>query len=88
MNTSFANLPRRTWTFGTQKHVTVVSVEPVVNSGDTYVLACLEKETAEGFVILQRGKPDANAGDRGVITFEPGGPMGGHWEFKKLESQG
>ena len=87
MNTPFRNLPQRTWTFDTQKRVTMVSVEPLENSGDTYALACLEKKTGEGFVLLRRGKPDAELGDRGVITFEPGGPMGGHWEFKKLESQ-
>ena len=78
MNTPLRNLPRRTWTFGTQKNVTVMGVQPLVNSGDTHVLACLEKETGEGFVILGRGKPDANHGDRGVTTFDPGGPMGGH----------
>ena len=88
MNCLLGKFPTRIWTFGTQKNVTVMSIEPLVNSGDTYVVACLEKETGEGFVILQPGRPDTNPGDRGVITFEPGRPMGGHWEFKKVESQG
>src|SRR5688572_3217444 len=83
----FRNLPRRTWTYYTQKNVTVVSVEPVANSGDTYLLACVEKETREGFVLLRRGVPDAKAGDRGVITFKPGGPTGGYWDYEKAEPQ-
>jgi len=87
MNCLFGKLPTRTWTYGTQKNVTVVSNEPISNSGDTYFLNCLEKETGEGFVLIRRGKSDAKPGDRGVITFKPGGPTGGYWEYEKADSQ-
>jgi hypothetical protein len=82
------NLPRRTWPYGTQKRVAVVSIDAIRNSGDTYILACKEDLTDEGFVLVCRGRPDAKFGDRGVITFKPGGPTGGYWAYEKTESQG
>jgi hypothetical protein len=87
MNCLTGKFLTRTWPYGTQKNVTVVSNDPVPNSGDTYILACLEEETAEGFVLVRRGKGDAWKGDRGVITFKEGGTTGGHWNYEKAKSQ-
>ena len=81
-----ANLPRRTWRYGTQKRVTVISI--VTKSGDSQIFACKEDLTSEGFILLRRGLPDAKAGDRGVITFKQGGPAGEYWDYEKVESQG
>jgi hypothetical protein len=83
-----ANLPRRTWPYDTRKRVTVISIEPVANSGNTHILACKEDLTSEGFILVRRGLPDAKAGDLGVITFKQGGPAGGYWDYEKVESQG
>jgi hypothetical protein len=71
-----------------QKKVTVITAGRLSSTG-RFMLACKDDETGEGYVLLQRGPVvEAKAGDLGVITFKPGGPTGGYWEYEKLESQG
>lgn len=69
-------IPIRKFEFGTQKRVKVL-----IATENT--LVCVDDEN-EGYILSGVNLPEIpSENDRGVITFVPGGPMGGHWEYRK-----
>jgi hypothetical protein len=52
----------------------------LINPGNI-ILTCGEEESEEKFILMLRTPHDAeraSVGDRGVISFKPGGPTGGY----------
>ncbi len=74
------NMRSKTWPYGTKKQVTVLNVTQTKN---LVGMACTEDDSGEGFALLLNTTSARNAkpGDSGVITFKPGGPTGGYWDY-------
>jgi hypothetical protein len=76
-------MEQRTWPYGTKKNVTIIGFEFLRNPGNI-ILTCGEEESEEKFILMLRTPHDAeraSVGDRGVISFKPGGPTGGYWDY-------
>ena len=70
-------LPVRQIAFGTRHRVMVVYVAP-------RILVCVDWDTQEreGYVLVDVDTTGVVQNDEGFLTFEPGGPMGGHWAYR------
>jgi hypothetical protein len=85
---ALSGLGMGTWPYGTKKKVQVIDFEPVLNSGNTFLIICAEEGTSEMFVLVRRGWPgNVRAQDRGTITFRSGGQVGGYWEYEAVEPE-
>lgn len=75
------NLPKREWAFGTVIRCEVIDVS---TRGRYCLTICKSDEyPGEAFVLLAgAGENAAAVGDRGTLTFMPGGPHGGHFIYK------
>lgn len=75
----------REWAFGTIIPCEVLDIE---SAGPVDVLVCKSDDyPGEGFIcIYEAGTIAAAVGDRGTLTFEQGGPHGGHFRFRGNDS--
>jgi hypothetical protein len=50
-------------------------------------IVSVEEDTKEGFITLfnLQEKRRPNKGETGVLTFKPGGPTGGYWDYEKFQ---
>lgn len=73
---ALGKLPPRTWPYGTIKAVEVLAVEA------PNLLICVDGNK-EGYVLIWSDGEEqtAKVGDKGKITFMPGGPLGGYWRY-------
>lgn len=72
--------------FGTVKPV---RVDAVITHGSYVGVVCIAADEPKSPYILLHRKDGISAaeGDRGVITFTRGGPLGGYWKFERQRQQ-
>lgn len=82
----------KSWPYGAVKSAEIVIIERVrIHRGYEAVIAgCAELladgSRGEGFIIAgDTDLAELAVGDRGTITFRPGGPTGGYWDFRRDE---
>jgi hypothetical protein len=72
----------RSWPYGTRKTVTVISSLALPSK---QILLVCKDDSNEGWMLMLRlphVAEKAARGDRGVITFKPGGMNGGYWDYE------
>lgn len=81
---------RRTWPYGTMKHVKVIESRHVWHQGVPVRLSVVvDERDREGYILLDAVTlPVLPLGERGTITFTAGGPTGGHWRYASAAEVG
>lgn len=69
--------------FGDTRKATVLHTERIRGR---LVIICVD-ELNEGHVCFGHPETKAKKGDKGVLTFSPGGSKGGFWKFSKTEGK-
>lgn len=75
----------KTWPYGTTRQATVEGVVPQPDGRRIHIAI---DDQHEGHLLLgDAADENAGAGDRGILTFTRGGPLGGYWKFTKTTKQ-
>jgi hypothetical protein len=76
----------RTWPYGTVKPVEVVEVitKPGASVAAIICAEAVEEGTPEAFILMvsPQAVGKTKEGDKGTITFRPGGPTLGYWDYE------
>jgi hypothetical protein len=79
----------RTWPYGTVKRVQVMEVITKVGASVAAIICAeiVEQEKPEAFILMMRPElvGHTRKGDQGTITFRPGGPTLGYWDYQGAE---